>query len=530
MDNVAAILARTARAYPARPALSCGGTVTDYATLVDTVTLTADGFTRLVEPGGRIAIFADKRLETVVAFFAAAQAGCLAVPINPILKPAQVCQILADCSASVLVTTSGRLDLLLDRLRRLPSLNEVIVLEEVPDIPVNNVAVRGWTSLQRTTGPVASRQIIDIDPAAILYTSGSTGAPKGVVLSHRNLMCGARSVSEYLGLCAGDKIIVVLPLSFDAGLSQVTTAFEVGAQCDLMNYIHPQVVANRCAELRATVLTAVPPLWRDLANCDWPAEARRAMRLFANTGGHMPEPLLRRLRTLFPQAAPYLMYGLTEAFRSSYLDPAEVERRPGSVGKAIPGAELLVVDEGGHPCAPGKPGELVHRGALVALGYWNRPEETAERFRPAPGRPSALTLSEHAVWSGDIAYRDDEGFLYIVGRRDALIKTSGYRVSPTEVEDIVARSKLSGECAVLGLPSGDPLGDEIHLVVSPPGGVGRVDESALLQILRRDAPSYMLPRAIHHYPRLPRSPNGKIDRARLQADICSSIGTTGSLS
>ena len=408
MDNLADLLSRAARRYSARTALSCGDASLDYAALDQAVARTSAGFARLTEPGDRIAIFSDKRLETVVAFFAAARAGCLAVPINPLLKPAQATRIMADCSARLLVTTPGRLALLAERLLTLPGLQEVVVLEEAPAMPGAAFRTRGWSSLQQDSGPGTAHRTIDVDPAAILYTSGSTGAPKGVVLSHRNLLAGARSVAQYLTLSAEDRILTALSLSFDAGLSQVTTAIQVGAQCDLLTYIRPQMVANRCAELGVTVLTGVPPLWQDLAGCDWPQPARDSLRLFANTGGHMPEPLLTRLRTLFPKAAPYLMYGLTEAFRSSYLDPAEIDHRPTSVGKAIPGAELLVVDERGRHCAPGEKGELVHRGALVALGYWGRPKETAERFRPAPGRAEELCLSEPAVWSGDIAYRDEE--------------------------------------------------------------------------------------------------------------------------
>lgn len=527
MDNLADLLSRAARLYPDRIALSCGEASLDYTALNQAVARASAGFARLTDPGDRIAVFSDKRLDSVIAFFAAVQAGCLAVPINPLLKPAQATRIMADCSARLLVTTAGRFTLLAERLDTLPGLQEVVVLEGEPTVAGVAYGMRDWASLQQDSGPAAPRHTIDVDPAAILYTSGSTGAPKGVVLSHRNLLAGARSVAQYLSLCAEDRILGALSLSFDAGLSQVTTAIQAGAQCDLLTYTRPQLVANRCAELGVTVLTGVPPLWQDLAGCNWPQRARESLRLFANTGGHMPEPLLNRLRRLFPKAAPYLMYGLTEAFRSSYLDPAEVDRRPASVGKAIPGAELLVVDERGRPCAPGEKGELVHRGALVALGYWDRPKETAERFRPAPGRARGLCLSEPAVWSGDIAYRDEEGFLYIVGRRDGLIKTSGIRLSPTEVEDIVARSGFASEYVVLGLPSGGPQGDEIHLVVTPPDGATQVDEAAMMLFLRREAPSYMLPRAIHHYRRLPRTPNGKIDRPRLQADLASSAHAIG---
>ena len=226
--------------------------------------------------------------------------------------------------------------------------------------------------------------------AAILYTSGSTGLPKGVVLSHRNLIAGAESVSHYLGNTADDVILSALPLSFDAGFSQLTTAFSVGAHVVLLNYLLPADVVRLCSRHRVTGLTCVPPLWVQIADQDWPTEAAENLRYFANTGGRMPKAALDRLRSLFRRAKPFLMYGLTEAFRSTYLDPAEVDRRPDSIGKAIPNAEVLVVRPDGSLCGPGEQGELVHRGALVAMGYWNDPEQTAERFRPAPAREPGL--------------------------------------------------------------------------------------------------------------------------------------------
>jgi acyl-CoA ligase (AMP-forming) (exosortase A-associated) len=353
--------------------------------------------------------------------------------------------------------------------------------------------------------------------AAILYTSGSTGNPKGVVLSHRNMVAGAKSVSQYLENSSDDRILSVLPLSFDAGLSQLTTAFAVGAHAVLLNYLLPRDVVRACAESEITGLTGVPPLWIQLAEIDWPEPGRRSMRYFANTGGHMPRPVLQRLRTLMPRAKPYLMYGLTEAFRSTYLDPAEVDRRADSIGKAIPNAEILVVRPNGALCDAEEEGELVHRGALVAMGYWNDPERTAARFKPAPGQPSGICLPELAVWSGDRVRRDADGFLYFIGRLDEMIKTSGYRVSPTEVEEIVYATGLVGSAAALGVPH-PRLGQGIVLLATPPAD-GTLDRDALLLCCRRDMPQYMVPLSIVERPTLPRNPNGKIDRKQLAEEF-----------
>ena len=307
------------------------------------------------------------------------------------------------------------------------------------------------TPSRATADVPAARRGIDVDMAAILYTSGSTGKPKGVVLSHRNVLTGGASVSQYLENHPGDVILAALPLSFDAGFSQLTTGFTVGAHVVLVNYLLARDIVRLCAKHQVTGLTCVPPLWIQLADQEWPEEATRSLRYFANTGGRMPRATLDRLRAIFPAAKPYLMYGLTEAFRSTYLDPAEVDRRPDSIGKAIPNAEIMVVREDGTPCAPGEEGELVHRGALVALGYWNDAERTAERFRPAPGREAGLCTTELAVWSGDVVVADEDGFLYFVSRRDEMIKTSGYRVSPTEIEEVVYSTGLVRDAVALGV-------------------------------------------------------------------------------
>jgi acyl-CoA ligase (AMP-forming) (exosortase A-associated) len=353
---------------------------------------------------------------------------------------------------------------------------------------------------------------------AILYTSGSTGKPKGVVLSHRNMVAGARSVAQYLGNHEGDRILSALPLSFDAGFSQLSTAFHSGAGVTLINYLVPRDIVAAAARDRITGLTAVPPLWIQLAQLEWPEAARGSLRYIANTGGRMPRVTLDALRAALPETSVFLMYGLTESFRSTYLPPAEIDRRPDSIGKAIPNAEVLVVREDGTPCAPGEPGELVHRGALVSLGYWNDPEKTAERFKPAPGQPHGLVMAEIAVLSGDTVRTDEDGYLYFVSRRDEMIKTSGYRVSPTEVEEVIYATGLVGEAAALGVPH-PVLGQAIVVVASARDG-SRVDAEALLAQCRQQLPAYMVPARIAvREASLPRNPNGKIDRKLLAAEM-----------
>lgn len=352
---------------------------------------------------------------------------------------------------------------------------------------------------------------IDGDMAGILYTSGSTGKPKGVVLSHRNLVAGASSVACYLKNDSDDRILSVLPLSFDYGLSQLTTGFHVGATAVLMNYLLPRDIVDIIGQEKVTGLAAVPPLWIQLAQLKWPRET--SLRYITNSGGAMPRATLDLLRGALPDTAVFLMYGLTEAFRSTFLPPEEVERRPDSMGKAIPNAEVLVVREDGTRCAVGEPGELVHRGALVSMGYWNDHEKTAERFKPLPST-SGLPIPELAVWSGDTVRMDEEGFLYFIGRRDEMIKTSGYRVSPLEVEEVAYGTELVGEAAAVGVPH-PVLGQAIVLVVTS-RDTSPLDPDALLVACKLHLPAYMVPSRIEcREDSLPRNPNGKIDRKLL---------------
>jgi acyl-CoA synthetase (AMP-forming)/AMP-acid ligase II len=230
----------------------------------------------------------------------------------------------------------------------------------------------------------------------------------------------------------------------------------------------------------------------------------------------MPKATLDRLRSLFPQALPYLMYGLTEAFRSTYLDPSEIDRRPDSIGKAIPNAEILVVRPDGSRCDPGEHGELVHRGPLVSMGYWNDPARTAERFRPVPGSEASWRAPELAVFSGDTVVADEEGFLFFVGRRDEMIKTSGYRVSPTEIEEVAYATGLTKDAVALGVEDG-ALGQRIVLVASPIAS--SLDVSALLTAFRRTLPQYMVPSQVVEMSAIPTNPNGKFDRVLLREQL-----------
>lgn len=517
-DLVHKLIFKSAGRLSDTEALAYQGKRTDYAALAGVVDSMGKAMLALgLDRHERVAVYLEKRPETVIALFAAAAAGGVFVPVNPLLKPEQVAYILRDCNVRILVTSVDRIKLLGAILPQCHDLHSVIVInsaEALPIIPGLNVIT--WTDALSASGNVKAHHCIDSDMAAILYTSGSTGKPKGVVLSHRNLVAGATSVAQYLKNSSDDRILSVLPLSFDYGLSQLTTAFHVGATSVLMNYLLPRDIVHAVEKEGITGLAAVPPLWIQLAQLNWPRDI--PLRYITNSGGAMPRATLDLLRGIFPNAMVFLMYGLTEAFRSTFLPPEELDGRPDSIGKAIPNAEVLVLREDGSLCAAGEPGELVHRGALVSMGYWNDREKTAERFKPVPSRQSGLTIPELAVWSGDTVRMDEEGFLYFIGRRDEMIKTSGYRVSPTEVEEVIYATELVGEAAAIGI-SHPVLGQAIVLLVTPREG-GKLDHDALMAACKLHLPAFMLPSRIESREgNLPRNPNGKIDRKLLAQEL-----------
>ena len=514
-DLLHELISASAQHVAGREALRHKGQSLSYADLLEAIETASCGLARTgLEAGDRVAIYLPKLPKTVISIFATSMAGGALVPVNPLLKAEQVGHILRDSGAKLLVTSNDRYQLLRDELVSCQDLATVIITDEsAPGDPGHTgYDVIDWTRFMQAKA-CARHRVIDSDVAAILYTSGSTGKPKGVVLSHRNMVAGAKSVASYLENSTDDRLLAVLPFSFDYGFSQLTTAFLSGACVVLMDYLLPRDVIRAIAREKITGLAAVPPLWTQLAGLEWPEEVNRSLRYMTNSGGAMPQETLSRLRQAVPSSKFYLMYGLTEAFRSTYLPPDQIDKRPDSMGKAIPNAEILVVREDGERCGPGETGELIHRGVHVALGYWNDPERTAERFRPLPQQQAALPQAEIAVWSGDNVRIDDEGYLYFVGRRDDMIKTSGYRVSPTEIEEVIYADTAVEHAAALGIPH-PQLGQAIVVAVSPRNGM-TIDIEALTGQCKKHLPSFMVPLEIRLFDGLPRNPNGKIDRKQL---------------
>ena len=484
------------RGRPGDPALVDGAGMLDYAGLEGAVGALAAGLAgQGLAPGDRVASWLAKTRLACLLPLACARARLIHVPINPLLKRVQAAHILADSGAGLLIAGAGRAGTLAngdvpDGCRLLPE--RIQELASADRLPPSSAAPD--------------------DLAAILYTSGSSGRPKGVMLSHANLALGAVAVAHYLGLGRDDRTLAVLPLAFDYGQSQLLSTWAAGGCAYPLDYLVPRDVVKAVARHGITTLAGVPPLWVQLDEVDWPAEAIAPLRRLTNSGGRLPVPLIRRLRARFPRAKLFSMYGLTEAFRSTFLDPALIDAHPESIGRAIPFAEVMVARPDGTPADAGEAGELVHAGPLVAQGYWRDAARTAARFRAAPG---ASRYGGMAVWSGDTVTRDADGLLRFVGRDDEMIKTSGNRVSPSEVEEAALASGAASEAVALGV-SDERLGEAILLVVV---ARGEAAEERLPAYLKRELPGFMQPRKLIWRNALPRNANGKFDRAALRAEF-----------
>lgn len=505
------LLSETAKRQPDAVALRFQGQSLSYAALDKQVNLLAQSLLACgVQRAERVAVYLEKRFENVVAMFGTWQAGAVMVPINPLLKQEQLSYQLNDSQAALLITSSERFAANAAALRHCASLRYVLVLGSSVEHEVEfPFTVIRWDEALSARPVLAAPRAIDMDMAAILYTSGSTGKPKGVVCSHRNLVAGARSVATYLGNSAEDRVLCVLPFSFDYGLSQLTTVFLTGGTAVLLNYLLPNDVLQTVRAEKITGLAAIPPLWGQLAQLDWSGIG--SMRYITNSGGVMPRPVLSALRRNLPSASIYLMYGLTEAFRSTYLDPAQVDVRPDSIGKAIPNNEVLVLRADGTECDVDEVGELVHRGSVVSLGYWNDVAATAQRFKPLTPPVGAWRLPEMAVWSGDLVRKDSEGYLYYVGRNNDLIKISGYRISTVEIEEVLFNVPGVTELAVVGVPHPEFEQALIAVVLQNPQQTLSVD--VLRKHCQRHLPAYMQPKHfVLEHSALPRNANGKINR------------------
>lgn len=518
MDFLVHHIVRTsALRFPEKEALVHGDRRLTYAEVTRQVAGLAHGLRCAgLQRGERVGLYLDPSIPQVLSLFAISQAGGVFVPINSLLFPDQVAHIARDCRMKGLITTKAKLTTLAMALTDIPSLEFVVMLAD-SESPQVSLPVYVFEDLCQSTRPQRWHDAgIGNDLVAILYTSGSTGKPKGVMLSHSQILAGSSSVSTYLEITSADRILAVLPFSFDAGLNQLMTAFQQGGTLVLMTFVFAREIVQMLRKERITGMGGVPTLWSLLAQPSSSLQKHTLphLRYITNTGGRMPQSILAMLRQALPTSKIFLMYGLTEAFRSTYLPPEELDRRPTSMGRAIPNTQILVINDQGQPCQAGEVGELVHRGPTVSMGYWGQPELTARVLRPHPFLASELGDGERVCYSGDLVWMDEEGFLYFVGRRDNMIKSSGFRISPTEVEEMLFQSGKLREAAVIGVPD-EALGQTIKAFVVPKDGEC-LDPDVLLALCAERMPRYMMPKAVDILDALPKTPSGKVDYQALR--------------
>lgn len=501
--RIEADLYARARDSAHKPAIVDGARAWSYGELAALTRATAARLAAAgLAAGDRVVVYLDKSVESVAALQAIWTAGGIAVPAYEGLRSSQIRHIVGDSGARLVVSTP----------RKLAGLDAGSTLGvQALEVP------RGAARLPRRPARLVEDRTAlpgGGTPAAILYTSGSTGAPKGILLSHANLRAGARIVSGYLEMDSDERVLSVLPFSFDYGLNQLLTTLRVGGTLHLQRSHFAPDICRALARQRITLLAGVPPLWIQLMGrlSPFPRMSFPHLRVLTSSGGVLPHEIVMRYREHVPWARFFLMYGLSEAFRSTYLPPELIAARPGSIGRAIPESEVFVVaSDGRRLCAVGEPGELVHRGPTVALGYWGNPDATARRFRPDPFAPQS---DERVVFSGDIVRRDEDGFLYFVGRRDQLIKTQGYRVSPEEVEALIHDSGMVSAVVVGAWP--DAIAGSAIVAHVVPGS--HFSEAALMAWCHREMPTYMVPKIVRVHQSLPCTASGKLDRKAVTDD------------
>jgi len=459
--------------------------------------------------GDRVVVFMDNRWEAVVGIFAVLKAGAVFSPINPTTKADKLAYMLKNCRAAAVITLAPLLPVARDAMAEAPSVKLAVVVGATgrPAVPGGIRFEDALTDPGAVPSDVAG---IDLDLAMLIYTSGSTGVPKGVMMTHQNVVAAATSITTYLENTPDDIILNVLPISFDYGLYQVLMAMRVGATLVLeKSFAFPQAILNRIAAENVTGFPLVPTMAAILLQMkDLKPGAYPHIRYITNTAAALPPAHIMRLQELFPRTRLYSMYGVTECKRCTYLPPEQLARRPGSVGVAIPGTEAYVVDDAGQRVLPGTVGELVIRGPHVMQGYWENPEATDRALR------RVAFLTEKLLHTGDLFRADEEGFLYFVARKDDIIKTRGEKVSPKEIENVLYALAGVREAAVIGVP--DPiLGMAIKAVVVSTNAVMR--EQDVIRHCAKHLEEFMIPKFVEFRDALPKTDSGKISRRLIDA-------------
>lgn len=504
----------SARRLPDKIALVCDGQRLSYAEIDERSNALAHALARCgIGRGDRVVVFADNTVETVVAFWAVLKANAVVSVVSPQTKADKLAHLLNDCRAAALITDARHTSIFVDAATRSPHLKAVIVSGRRDEHQMAHVpGLLGWETVL-AAGPRDNRPPrlnLDIDLAAIVYTSGSTGDPKGIMLTHRNMLTAATSITAYLENVEDDVILGVLPMSFDYGLYQMIMAFRMGARLVLeRSFAYPAQVLKTIVEEGVTGFPGVPTIFAIMAEMKTLRQYDLArIRYVSSTAAALSVRHILFLRDLFPQARIYSMYGLTECKRCTYLPPEDLDRKPASVGIAIPNTEVWIVDEHDNRRGPNQVGQLVVRGATVMKGYWEKPEATARRLKPGP------LPGEHVLYTGDYCRFDEEGYLYFVGRMDDIIKSRGEKVAPKEVEDALADVPGVKDVAVVGVPD-EILGQAVKAFVVLEAGVTLTEKALQLECQKR-LEAFMVPKHIVFVADLPKTTTGKIKKSDLQ--------------
>ncbi len=518
----------SAERFPDKVALVCDDRRLTYTQIEEQANRVANGLLALgVQHGERVAVWLPNSVETVIAIFAILKAGATFIVINPTTKPGKLAYVLNNCAASGLFVPGRHGERVTALAEAVPSLRFAVLCGKgaaqaaaaCQDVDFGETSTSSVESFSRAvafpqlleahspTCPPCST--IDVDLACLIYTSGSTGEPKGVMSTHANMVFAASSIIQYLENVPEDVVINVLPLSFDYGLYQLLMVFKFGGTLVLeRSFAYPAAVLRRIEHEQVTGLPGVPTLFAVLLQIDLSRFGLSSLRYLTNTAAALPVEHIDRIREAFPWARLYSMYGLTECKRTLYLPPEELDRRPGSVGIAIPGTEVWIEDEAGDRLGPGEVGELVVRGSHVMQGYWEAPEATARRYRP--GRYPA----ERLLYTGDLFKMDEEGFLYFIARKDDIIKSRGEKVAPKEVEGVLYRLPGVVEAAVVGVPD-KLLGQAVKAFVVC-GEDYHLTERDVLRHCAQHLEDFMMPRYVEFRSSLPKTSSGKIQKSALR--------------
>lgn len=467
---------------------------------------------RGVERGDRVIVFSDNGPEAVIAFWAVLKANAVVSPLHPQTKADKLAYVLNDCRATAVITEAHLAPVLADAALKSPHLKTAVIAGDFDRAKLHSLrSIVAWDEAiaQGEASDPPKRRNIDVDLAAIIYTSGSTGEPKGVMLTHRNMLTAAASIVSYLGTVQEDVLLGVLPLSFDYGLYQLIMATKVGARLVLeKSFAYPAQVLAKVVEEGVTAFPGVPTIFAvmaDMRSIDSYDFSR--VRYVTNTAAALPVKHILRLKDIFPKAQIFSMYGLTECKRCTYLPPADLDKKPTSVGVAIPNTEMWIVDEDDNKVGPGVVGQLVIRGATVMAGYWEKPEQTAKKLRPGP------LPGERVLYTGDYCKMDEDGYLYFVGRMDDIIKSRGEKVAPKEIEAVLYSVPGVKEAVVIGVDD-EILGQAPKAFVVLEEGA-QVEAADLRRECQARLEGFMVPKYIELIPRLPKSGNGKIDKRAL---------------